>query len=72
MTKSEGNGNGGRPPFSRERGIAGLLMIGLAVVLALIDPFLPDFTVDPVEYALIVGTGCLLLGVEGAKLFFRG
>jgi hypothetical protein len=65
--------NGGASPFRRERAYGGLALIGLVIVLALIDAFSAEFTVDPIELALILGSGLVLLGVEaGNKLLGRG
>ena len=61
----------GLPPFSKARTIGGLLLLGTVVVLSLIDAFSTDFSMEPIETGLILGTALLLLGVEGARWLIR-
>jgi hypothetical protein len=36
----------------------------IAVILLALDPFIPDYDVDPVVLFALLGTGAALLGVE--------
>ena len=56
-----------KPPFNRERAIGGLFLIGLVGVLALIDAMRPDYQLEAFPLFLMLGTGALLLGVEGIR-----
>lgn len=55
------------PEFSGARAAGGLLMLALVVVLALIDAFSIDFTVDSIQFGLLLGTALALLGVEAGR-----
>jgi hypothetical protein len=63
----DGSNGRGTAPFNQARAIGGLLLLGLASVLALIDAFRPDFTVDSIQFGLLLGTALLLLGVEAGR-----
>jgi len=67
-----GAGNGGSTPFRRERALAGLALIALVIVLGLIDAVSPGFQVDPIELALLLGSGLVLLGVEAGNRLIGG
>jgi hypothetical protein len=56
-----------KPPFNRERAVGGLFLIGLVGILALVDAFRPDYQLESFPLFLILGTGALLLGVEGIR-----
>lgn len=57
-------------PFNRPRTIGGLLLIGAAAFLVVIDAFSLDYDADAVVLTLLLSTGSVLLGVEfvGRKL----
>lgn len=40
----------------------------IAVFLMALDPFVPDYDVDPVVILGVLGVGCALLGVEVRSL----
>lgn len=61
------NGRPAVPEFNRARALGGMLLLGLVVALALIDAFRPDFTVDSIQFGLLLGTALLLLGVEAGR-----
>ena len=56
-----------KPPFNRERAIGGLFLIGLVGILAMVDAFRPDYQLEAFPLFLMLGTGALLLGVEGIR-----
>lgn len=57
--------------LSSARVIAGLSLIGAAIVLMFVDAYSIDFKMDPIELGLMLGSGMLLLGVEAAKALLR-
>lgn len=44
---------------------AAAALIAVACVMLLLDPFVPDYDVDPVVIFGLLGTAAALLGVEG-------
>ena len=56
-----------KPPFNRERAIGGLFLLGLVGILALVDAFRSDYQLESFPLFLMLGTGALLLGVEGIR-----
>ena len=58
--------------FNRPRTIGGLLLIATAAVLVLVDAFSHDYTTDGITLALLLGTGSVLLGVEGIRRYIGG
>lgn len=59
-------GNGGPSPlpdFTRARTVAGLILITVASMIALIDTLRTDVTVDAFQFYGLVGVGAALLGV---------
>lgn len=58
-------------PFRKERAVAGLALVGLAIVLALIDAISTDYELDPVKFALILGTGAVFMGVDALAKLIR-
>ena len=67
-----GGPDDGRPYYGRARIAAGLLLIGLVCVLALIDSLRPDYSVDSIQLGLLLGTGLVLLGVEAGRKLLGG
>lgn len=63
--------DGEAPHFIRPRIIVGLLLFGLVAVLALIDAASPDYTLDSIQLALMLGTGGVILGVEPLRRLLR-
>jgi hypothetical protein len=59
-------------PFNRPRTAGGLLLLGAAALLVLIDAFSVDYQPDTVIVALLLGTGSVLLGVEGIRRIVGG
>lgn len=57
----------GEAPFNRQRAIAGLILIGLAVVLMILDAALPNYQLDSIQLALVLGTASVLFGVEAIR-----
>lgn len=51
-------------PNAVARRWGGLLCIGASIVLGLIDAFSVDYVLDPISFGLLLGTGCVLLGVD--------
>jgi hypothetical protein len=67
--------SGGRddvPYYGRARIAAGLMLIGLVIVLALIDALSFDYSVDSIQLGLLLGTGLVLLGVEAGRKLLGG
>lgn len=62
-----GNGNGTPPPYSKARAAGGLFCIVTAGVLAVIDAVSEVYTLELGPMALLLGTGGVLLGVEGIR-----
>ena len=60
-----------KPYYGRARIIAGLGCFALAAVLLVIDAF-SMFELDLARLALILGTGTLVLGVEGFRKYIGG
>lgn len=56
-----------RPYYGKARTVAGLLLFVIAGLLALLDAILPDYSIDSIPFGLLLGTGSLLLGVEGIR-----
>ena len=52
------------PPFNRPRTVGGLLLLGAAAFLVIVDAFSLDYQADSVVLTLLLSTGSLLLGVE--------
>jgi hypothetical protein len=65
-------GNGELPSFARARSAAGLIMVGLVVILAIIDAMSETFTLDTIQFGLLLGTGLLFLGVDAGKRLIGG
>jgi hypothetical protein len=61
-----------RPYYGRARIAAGLMLIGLVIVLALIDALSFDYSVDSIQLGLLLGTGLVLLGVEAGRKLLGG
>lgn len=66
-----GGNDPGAIDLSKPRVVAGLALIGAAIVLTFVDAYSVDFKMDPIELGLMLGSGMLLLGVEAAKALFR-
>ena len=66
------NSETGSGPFYRARMAAGLLLVGLVVVLVILDVFRSDYSVDSIQLGLLLGTGLVFLGVDqGINLLKR-
>lgn len=57
-----------KPYYGRARIVAGLGCFALAAFLMVIDAF-TEFDLDIARLGLILGTGTLVLGVEGLRKF---
>ena len=64
-------GSNGTGDFRRARTAAGLLLVGLVVILAVLDASSRDFSVDSIQLGLLIGTALLFLGVEAGRKLFR-
>lgn len=62
-----GNGAGTQPPYSRARAAGGLFLFVIVGVLAIIDSMRNDYILELGPMALMLGTGTVLLGVEGLR-----
>lgn len=59
-------------PYARARLAGGLIMLGLAAVLMLVDAGNGDTKqLDTIQLGLVLGTALALLGVEGFRAFIR-
>jgi hypothetical protein len=65
-------GSDERPYYGRARIAAGLMLIGLVMVLLLIDALSFDYSVDSIQLGLLLGTGLVLLGVEAGRKLLGG
>ena len=63
------NGNG--RDFVRARVAAGLGLIGLVILLAMVDALSPNFSLDSIALGLLLGASLLFLGVEAGRKFIR-
>ncbi len=72
MSGNGSDGNGASYSFGRARVAGGLVLIFAAVALALIDAVSVDYTVEPIQTGLFLGTGAVLLGVEAVKKVIGG
>lgn len=61
------NGNGQSAPYSKARAIGGLFLIFIVGALAIIDAFSQDYAFDLGPMFAMLGTGGVLLGVEGIR-----
>lgn len=66
-----GGADHGPPYFGRARTAAGLILVGLIAVLALLDALSRDFEVDSIQLGLLLGTALLFLGVEAGRRLLR-
>lgn len=62
-----GNGNGTPPPYSKARAAGGLFLFVTVGVLSVIDSMRNDYILELGPMALMLGTGTVLLGVEGLR-----
>jgi hypothetical protein len=60
-------GPSGAPPFSRARAFGGLFLYVLVGILSVIDALSPNYAFELGPMALMLGTGTVLLGVEGVR-----
>ena len=61
------SGTSGSPPYSRARAAGGLFLFFVVGVLAVIDAISEVYTLELGPMALMLGTGTVLLGVEGLR-----
>jgi hypothetical protein len=59
------------PHFIRPRIVVGLLLFSLVCVLAIFDALSPDYALDSIQLALMLGTGGVILGVEPLSKLLR-
>ena len=64
-------GSSGPGDFRRARTAAGLLLVGLVVILAVLDASSREFSIDSVQLGIMLGTALLFLGVEAGRKLFR-
>lgn len=62
-----GDGNGNPPPYSRARAAGGLFLFLIVGILSVIDAISPTYALELGPMALMLGTGTVLLGVEGIR-----
>ena len=62
-----GNGSGTPPPYSRARAAGGLFLFLVVGILAVIDAISTIYVLELGPMALMLGTGTVLLGVEGIR-----
>jgi hypothetical protein len=67
-----GSRDRGAYDYGRARVAGGLILIGLAAVLMVIDALSVDYSVDSIQLGLILGTGSVLLGVEAIRKYVSG
>lgn len=67
-----GTDNEATPFYGKARIAGGLALIGLVIVLALLDAFRTDYSVDSIQLGLLLGTGLVLLGVEAGRKLLGG
>ena len=60
-------GTDGTPPYSRARAAGGLFLFLIVGVLAVIDAMSAAYVLELGPMALMLGTGTVLLGVEGIR-----
>jgi hypothetical protein len=60
------------PYYGRARTAAGLLLIALVMVLAIVDAVSVDYHLDGIVLGVILGTALLFLGVEAGARLLRG
>ncbi len=58
-------GNDEKPYYGRARIIAGLTLFVLVGILSFLDYTSTEYALDSIQFALMLGTGSVLLGVEG-------
>ncbi len=66
-----GGGDEDAPHFIRPRILVGVLLYVLVAVLALIDALSPDYNLDSIQLALMLGTGGVILGVEPLRKLLK-
>jgi hypothetical protein len=54
-------------PFVRARIIGGLALLALVIVLGIWDAASADFTIDTVQYGLLLGTSLAMLGLDAGR-----
>jgi hypothetical protein len=59
------------PSFIRPRILVGILLYVLVAALALIDAVSPDYNLDSIQLALMLGTGGVILGVEPLRRLLK-
>jgi hypothetical protein len=67
-----GGGDWERPYYGRARIAGGLMLIGAAILLMLIDSLSRDYSLDSIQLGLMLGTGSVLLGVEAIRKVVGG
>lgn len=60
-------GTDGSPPYSRARAAGGLFLFLIVGILSVIDAMSDSYVLELGPMALMLGTGAVLLGVEGVR-----
>lgn len=59
------------PHYVKPRIVVGVGIFGLVGVLALFDAIRPDYMLDSIQLALMLGTGGVILGVEPLRRLIK-
>lgn len=68
---SRGDGNGDAP-YRLARNVAGVGSLILAAAMVIFDYASADYQLDVIPFALALGTGCVMLGVEAGRQLLGG
>lgn len=62
----------GDAPYRLARNIAGVGSLILAAAMVIFDYASPEYSLDVIPFALALGTGCVMLGVEAGRQLLGG